>query len=172
MADGWAVLINDQCSSLDGVGSSRPRLLIVHHSPTDALNALLGAVVDGAGRPELAEVEVVVQPALDTTAGDLLAADGYVLGTPTNFGYMSGALKHLFDITYEICLDQTRGRPYGLFVHGRTDASGAVASVERIITGLQWRAVAAPVVSLGPPDDAALAAGFELGATAAAVLLL
>ncbi|WP_447646451.1 hypothetical protein [Nocardioides zeae] len=39
-------------------------------------------------------------PALEATAGDVLAADGIVLGTSANFGYMSGALKHFFDTTF------------------------------------------------------------------------
>ena len=45
-------------------------------------------------------VEVVVRPALEATADDVLAADGYLLATPANFGYMSGALKHFFDSTF------------------------------------------------------------------------
>ena len=43
---------------------------------------------------------MVVRPALEATADDVLAADGYLLGTPANFGYMSGALKHFFDSTF------------------------------------------------------------------------
>src|SRR3712207_8818071 len=52
---------------------------------------------------------------------DLLAADGVLLGTPANIGYMSGALKHFFDTVYYPCLDATVGLPYGVYVHGNED---------------------------------------------------
>ncbi|MEM9133000.1 MAG: NAD(P)H-dependent oxidoreductase [Actinomycetota bacterium] len=115
-------------------------------------------------------VEVVVRPALEATAEDVLGADGYVLGTPANLGYMSGALKHFFDTIYEPCLDHTTGRPYGLYVHGRTDTTGARLAVERITTGLRWREAQRPVESLGAVDDAVAVACWELGAALAAGL--
>jgi hypothetical protein len=34
-------------------------------------------------------VEVVRRPALSATASDVLEADGYLLGTPANIGYIS-----------------------------------------------------------------------------------
>ncbi|MYV41244.1 flavodoxin family protein, partial [Streptomyces sp. SID1328] len=39
---------------------------------------------------------------------------------------MSGALKHFFDQIYYPCLDDTRGRPFGYWVHGGNDVTGAV----------------------------------------------
>ncbi len=77
-----------------------PRLLVVHHSPTDTVRALTDAVVAGAHDDAIEGVEVVVRPALEATADDVLAADGYLLGTTANFGYMSGALKHFFDTIF------------------------------------------------------------------------
>src|SRR6476646_5099897 len=74
-----------------------PRLLVVHHSPTPSVTALTDAVVAGASDDAIEGVEVVVRAALEADADDVLAADAYVLGTPANFGYMSGALKHFFD---------------------------------------------------------------------------
>src|SRR5438874_3282343 len=85
-----------------------------------------------------APVDVVARPALSATAVDVLGADGYLLGTPANLGYMSGALKHFFDQVYYPCLEATRRRPYGLFVHGNEDTTGAVRAIETITTGLQW----------------------------------
>src|SRR5690606_18423657 len=84
------------------------RLLIVHHTPSPATAEPLDAVVRGASDPEIAGVDVVRRAALAATAGDLLAADAVVLGTPANIGYMSGALKHFFDTVYYVCADDTR----------------------------------------------------------------
>ncbi|HCB03075.1 MAG TPA: flavodoxin, partial [Nocardioides bacterium] len=76
------------------------RLLVVHHSPTDTVRRLTDAVVAGANDDAVEDVEVVVRPALEAGAADVLAADGFVLGTTANFGYMSGALKHFFDTIF------------------------------------------------------------------------
>ena len=82
-----------------------PRLLVVHHTPSPSLQAVLEAVREGVALVE--EVELDVRPALSAGAADLLAADGVLLGTPANIGYMSGALKHFFDTVYYPCLDAT-----------------------------------------------------------------
>jgi NAD(P)H-dependent FMN reductase len=148
------------------------RLLVVHHTPSPAVHTMLQAVLDGATDPSLEEVDVVVRPALVATAIDVLEADGYLLGTPANLGYMSGALKHFFDLVYYPCLDATVGRPYGLFLHGNDDVEGARRGVERIVTGLQWKAVAEPVAVTGAPGASDREALVELGGVVAANLLL
>jgi len=145
-----------------------PRLLVVHHTPSPALQAMLEAVIAGARDPELEGIEVEVRPALAAGVPDVLAADGFVLGTPANIGYMSGALKHFFDGIYYPCLEATRRRPYGLYVHGASDTGGAVRAVESIATGLQWRAIRPPVTVTGPPGKQDLEACWELGALLAA----
>jgi NAD(P)H-dependent FMN reductase len=133
---------------------------------------MLEAVRSGATDDAIEGVEVVLRPALATGAVDVLEADGYLLGTPANFGYMSGALKHFFDLVYYPCLDATRGRPYGLFVHGNEDLAGAVRAVETITTGLGWVRAQAPVQVLGRPSRQDLDACWELGAALAAGLVL
>lgn len=148
-----------------------PRLLVVHHTPSPATRTLLEEVLAGARLPELADVRVVVRPALGATVVDVLEADGYLLGTPANFGYMSGALKHFFDTVYYPCLDATAGRPYGLWVHGNDDVGGAVRGVRSIVTGLGWTAVTHPLEVTGTVDAVVLEACRELGATVAATLL-
>ena len=148
-----------------------PRLLVVHHTPSPALHALLERVLDGAAQPELTEVEVVTGAALSTTAADALAADGYVIGTPANLGYLSGAIKHFFDTVYYPCLTETVGRPFGLFLNGNDDCTGALRAAATITTGLGWRAVAEPVVVTGGPDADDLDRCWELGAVVAANLL-
>lgn len=147
-------------------------LLIIHHTPSPALQALLEAVADGAGTDAIADVEVVLRPALTCPETDVLDADGYVLGTPANLGSMSGALKHCFDRIYYPCLEATRGRPYGLYVHGNDDTTGAVRAVETVTAGLGWKAAAHPLTVLGEPSKDDLEAAWELGATVAASLTL
>jgi multimeric flavodoxin WrbA len=159
------------------------RLLVVHHSPTRSMQALTEAVLAGARDPEIDGVQVVARPALEAVAADVLAADGYVLGTTANFGYMSGALKHFFDTTFLQVggsLDEagaasassgaTAKRPFGLYVHGRYDTTGAVRSVLSITGALGWRQSAEVLEVLGDVDDAHVGAAYELGATVAALL--
>ena len=160
-----------------------PRLLIVHHSPTRSLQRLTDAVVAGAGDEAIEGVDVVVRPALEAVADEVLAADGYVLGTSANFGYMSGALKHFFDGTFLAvggALDPsggagesegaTKGRPYGLYVHGRYDTTGAIRSVQSIVGALGWRQAYDILDVMGEVDDDATGRAYELGATLAALL--
>src|ERR687894_3319565 len=115
------------------------RLLIVHHTPSPAVHSLFEAVRSGATTPEIEGVDVVARPALTATAVDVLEADGYVLGTPANLGYVSGALKHFFDQIYYPCREATQGRPFGLYVHGGNDTTGAERAVETITKGIGWR---------------------------------
>ncbi|MET0628531.1 MAG: flavodoxin [Acidimicrobiia bacterium] len=149
-----------------------PTLLVVHHTTSPALDTMFRAASDGAADPAIDGVDVVVRAALAATAVDVLAADGYLLGTPANLGYMSGALKHFFDQIYYPCLEATVGRPFGLYVHGNNDTGGAVRAVEMVATGLRWRRVQAPVEVIGEPDPAGVDACYELGAALAAGLAL
>jgi multimeric flavodoxin WrbA len=149
-----------------------PRLLLVHHTASPALHSIYEAVVTGARDPAIEGVEVVSRPALSTTASDVLDADGYLLGTPANIGYMSGALKHFFDQIYYPCLEATIGRPYALYVHGNSDTAGATRAVESIASGLRWRRVQAPVTIIGQPTRDDLDTCRELGAAVAAGLAL
>jgi multimeric flavodoxin WrbA len=149
-----------------------PRLLIVHHTPSPAVHAMFDALVDGATDRQIEGVEVVTRAALAATAVDVLEADGYVVGTPANLGYMSGALKHFFDQIYYPCLDATRGRPYGMYLHGNDDTAGAQRAIETITTGLDWRLAHTPVTVLGAPTPRDLDDCRELGATIAAGLML
>jgi multimeric flavodoxin WrbA len=160
------------------------RLLIVHHSPTASLQRLTDAVVAGATDDAIEGVEVLARPALEATADDVLAADGYILLTSANFGYMSGALKHFFDSTFLRiggALDASGGagetagptarRPYGLLVHGRYDTVGAVRSVQSIVSALGWKQAAGVVEAMGDVGDLDLSAAMELGGTVAALLM-
>ena len=152
-------------------GPPVPRLLVVHHTTSPALAAMLEAVLAGAHAPGLAGIEVVISPALAASVPDALAADGFVLGTPANIGYMSGALKHFFDQVYYPCLHAKKTAPFGLYVHGASDTAGAVRAVKAITTGLGWTEVAKPVTATGPVATDVERQCYDLAATVAANLL-
>lgn len=148
-----------------------PRVLVVHHTTSPATEELFDALVRGAGTPDLEGVEVVRVPALSLGPAEVLAADGYLLATPANLGYISGALKHAFDVVYYPVRDATRSRPYGALVHGNNDTGGAVRAIETITTGLGWPPVAPVLSVVGAPTKADLDAAWELGATLAATVV-
>lgn len=132
---------------------------------------MLEEVLAGCAQEGLEGVEVRAVAALRATPSDVLEADGLVLGTPANMGYMAGALKVFFDGCYYPLLRETPGLPYGLYVHGNNDVEGAVRSVETLATGLRWQRVSAPVAVVGPLDGTGRAALRDLSATVAASLL-
>lgn len=147
------------------------RLLIVHHTPSPHCQEMLEAVVAGATDPEIEGVEVLRRPALTLSATDALQADGYLIGSPVNLGYLSGAVKHAFDQLYYPCLDSTRGRPFGVWLHGNEGTEGAERAVDSITAGLGWERSSATVVVSGKPAKEDLEACWNLGATVAATLM-
>ncbi|KAB7758130.1 flavodoxin family protein [Mycolicibacterium mucogenicum] len=147
------------------------KLLVVHHTPSPHCQEMFEAVLAGATDPEIEGVDVVRRPALTLSAADVLEADGYLLGSPANLGYMSGALKHAFDQIYYPCLDATRGRPFGLWLHGNEGTEGAERAVTSITTGLGWVKAADYVVVSGKPSKVDVEACWNLGATVAATLM-
>lgn len=147
------------------------RLLIVHHTPSPHCQELFEAVVAGATDPDIEGVEVVRRPALTVSPVDMLEADGYLLGSPANLGYLSGALKHAFDQCYYQILDSTRGRPFGAYIHGNEGTEGAEKAVTAITTGLGWVKAAEYVVVMGKPTKPDVEACWNLGATVAATLM-
>jgi multimeric flavodoxin WrbA len=135
------------------------------------MSEVLDALLKGARDPSLGDVEVVVRPALSATASDALETDGYLLLTPANIGYISGALKHFFDQIYYPVLEATVGRPFAACIHGNLDLAGAMRAIDTITTGLKWRAVA-PILELrGEFTSEQSEQCYELGGTAAATLL-
>jgi multimeric flavodoxin WrbA len=145
-------------------------LLIVYHTQSGTTSRMADAVIAGATHQDVAGVDVRVKSALDADADDLLWADGFILGTPENFGYMSGAMKYFLDRVYYPCENKINGRPYALFVRAGNDGSGAISSLRRILTGLAVREVQEPVLIAGEFDESRLAECEELGLTLAAGL--
>ena len=128
------------------------------------------AVVAGATSDAVDGVDVRVKTALLADADDLLWADAFILGTPENFGYMSGAMKYFLDRVYYTCEGKVGGRAFALFVRAGNDGSGAISSMRRILTGLAVKEVQEPVLITGEFDESRLCECEELGQALAAGL--
>ena len=90
-------------------------LLIVFHSKTGNTQNLAEAVIRGANSTEASAVEVRALRAVEAGPADLLWADALLLGTPENFGYLSGALKDFLDRTFYEVEGKLKPLPYAMF---------------------------------------------------------
>lgn len=145
-------------------------LLIVYHTGGVKTAQMAGAVERGA-RSETG-VRVILKRCAEAGPEDLLAADGLILGTPENFGYMSGMMKDFLERVFYACEGKINGRPWALFVGAGLDGAGAVSSVERIVTGLRLNKIHDPVIGLKDLTPEVLAQCEELGAAFAAGLAM
>ncbi len=123
------------------------KILIVYHSQTGNTEKMALAVAEGARLIENAEV--VIKKAQEASCADLLAADGLAIGTPENFGYMSGMIKDFFDRTYYAAQEKVFRKPYVVFISAGNDGDGALRSVERIALGYKFKKVYEPVIAVG-----------------------
>ena len=92
-------------------------------------------------------------------------------GRSSGSAFNVSALKHFFDTVYYPSLDHVARRPYGLWVHGNNDTVGAVASVEKVVTGLALSKAADALEITGAIDAGVRERAYELGATLAATLM-
>jgi multimeric flavodoxin WrbA len=146
------------------------RLLIVYHSQSGSTERMAEAVIAGARDDSVDGVDVRVRQALDAGPEDLEWCDGFILGTPENFGYMSGAMKVFLDRSYYPCEGRVDGKPFALFIRAGNDGTGALTSIRRILNGLSVREVQDPVMIVGEFDESRLGECAELGLTLAAGL--
>jgi multimeric flavodoxin WrbA len=121
-------------------------ILVVHHSVTGGTHHMVKAFCDGVAACE--QIAVITRSASVVVAAEVIAADALVIATPENFGYMSGAVKAFFDRVFYRCMHDSSdtvggtqsclaGRPYSVLVCAGNDGTGAMQSIDRIVTG--WR---------------------------------
>ncbi|VUD66570.1 hypothetical protein TDB9533_03625 [Thalassocella blandensis] len=124
-------------------------LLIVAHQPSPNTKTVAQRLYQGANSEADGELVVTIKAPFSTKAEDILSADGVILFTTENFGYMSGAMKDLFDRTYYEVIDAKRGMPYALIIRAGKDGTGTKRACEGIIQGLGWKKIAEPLVLQG-----------------------
>ena len=86
-------------------------LLIVYHTG-GVKTARMAEAVERGARTEQG-VRVAVKRCAEAGPEDVLAADGLILGTPENFGYMSGMMKDFLKRIFYPCEGKVAGPPWG-----------------------------------------------------------
>jgi multimeric flavodoxin WrbA len=145
-------------------------LLIVYHSQSGRTETMARAVLDGARDPMIESVDVRFLRAASAGPDDLLWAHGLLLGTPENFGYMSGAMKDFFDRTFYPVEGRIQSLPYAAFVSAGNDGTGAIRAIRRIANGYPLKEVQEPLIARGDVTPHVLERCKELGLTLAAGL--
>lgn len=143
-------------------------LLIAYHSQGGNVKRMAEHIAKGAALEE--NITVTLKSASEVTSDDLLTCNAIALGSPEYFGTMAGMVKDLFDRTYEDVKEKTISLPYVLFVCAGNDGRGAIAQMERIITGYKWKKVQEHIRLTGSIDKEDLEKLEELGHTLAAGL--
>ncbi len=142
------------------------RILVVYHTQTGNTGKMAEAVARGAAAVE--NTEVVLKRAFDAGVADLVACDGLAIGTPENFGYMSGGMKDFFDRTFYPAQGKVFKKPFVVFISAGNDGTGALNSIERIARGYPLKRVAEPVIARGNVREEDLERCDELGKLLAA----
>lgn len=115
------------------------------------------------GAQQCAEVKIRFKKAFTADLQDLLWSDGIIIGSPENFGYMSGAIKNFFDRTYYPAQNKFVNKPYGIFISCENDGTGAVNNIQRIAKGYPLKQVIEPIICKGNVNPDALQECFDMG---------
>lgn len=122
-------------------------LLIIAHAPSPNTTVLANAALAGACHEDAGDVSVRLTSPFDVRQDDLFSADGILIGTTENIGYMAGATKDMFDRCYNDWLDRTQGKPVAAYIRAGLDGTATKRALESIIGAQRWRLVA-PVLIL------------------------
>jgi multimeric flavodoxin WrbA len=144
-------------TATSNVGTRQKKLLIVYHSFGMKTEHMAMAVERGAlnGKRSLeSDIQIVRKRCIDANADDVLSCSAILFGTSVHFGYMSGMMKDFLERIYYPCQEKVDALPYGVFVGCGTDGTGAIGSIERIVTGLKLKKVVEPIAVVGELTEA------------------
>lgn len=136
------------------------RVLVAFHSESGNTRAMADAVADGIAR--VAGVAADVRAVADVTADDLTAADAVILGGPTHYGGMPGAMKSTIDRWIREWKVDLTDKIGGAFATGGGRTGGNAQVVDSILRYM----LAGRMVIAGPFYERGDARWGEAGATA------
>ncbi len=142
------------------------KLLIIYHSRTGNTETMAKAVYEGAV-PTGATVSL--KKVTDATIDELLDCDAVIFGTPTNFGYLAGAMKEFLDQVYLTFRNKAVSKHYAAFSSGGDGGKPALDSIDRVCdefgqySKFNFEKTAEGVAAKGKPSPEVLAECKELG---------
>jgi NAD(P)H dehydrogenase (quinone) len=148
-----------------------PRILVIYSSKTGNTESLAKAIVTGV--EEAKGVECQIKRTVEVSNQDLLAAQGFIIGSPVYFGSMSGELKEMFDKSVVI-RGKLEGRVGAAFATSGHHTGGKETTIFSIIQAMLIHGmiiVADPitvgghygVATCGRPDNEGLNSAKALG---------
>jgi multimeric flavodoxin WrbA len=140
--------------------------LVLYHSQSGNTDSLAKSICKGISSQN--ETEIRCKKALESGIKDLLWCDAVLFGTPENFGFMSGALKHFFDQTYYPAKECGISMiPYTIFISCENNGMGAVHQIDQIAAGYPLKKSLSPFIVRGKIEKIHLNQAFEFGQTMA-----
>jgi len=142
-------------------------VLIVYHSQTGNTEKLAQSVAKGVSQTENAHA--MFKHASHVTSHDMRDSEAIVICSPEYFGYMAGAIKDLFDRTYEELKDDPKiwKKPYCVVISAGNDGTFALSHIERISKGYHLKMVQRPIVCKGQVTEEMRTQCVNLGMTIA-----
>jgi multimeric flavodoxin WrbA len=144
--------------------------LIVYHSQSGASARLARAAWQGACDEE--DIAVMARRAWDAGTDQLAAADGLLLVAAENSGSLSGGMKDFLDRTFYPAIERGLVLPCTAIISAGNDGRGALAQMQRILSGYPFPVAAEPLILRGEVTAAHVEAATELGQAFAAGLAM
>ena len=131
------------------------QILFLDHAPSPNTRRLGDAAATAMESGSTAQV--IRKTPLEAGADDALKADGILISTTENIGYMAGLTKDFFDRAYPALLDNSGGKAVAIYIRAGLDGTGTKRALEGILTGLNWRLMAPILICHGKWDDGFIA---------------
>ena len=145
-------------------------LVVISHTPSENTLRMRDAVLKGTTHPDIEKVNIKQLNPQQTQPEDIKSAQGIIIGTTENLGYMAGLIKDVFDRCYYSCLEHTQGMPFTYYVRAGHDGTGTQRALDSIATGLRWKPVQPPLICRGEFKEEFITQCEELGTSMAAGL--
>jgi multimeric flavodoxin WrbA len=126
------------------------RILITYSSRTGTTKKLANCVSEGA--KQVSGVTVELKKAENVTEEDVINADGYAIGSPSHFGFLSGRILTLLADLYSV-RHKLAGKPIAVFTTGTGGQVMTLENIERVVGVFNPRFIKPGIAVEGTPRE-------------------